>query len=114
MRVSLGTIDVEDDVRKAIRKLNGGKGDATRNEIKDYLLGLIDDHGKLLVSGGVEARSAAPDQVQTEWSHPDAGAPTLPEPTAAGDSTPSAPVGGTTPSAEGSTPTSGTGATPGF
>lgn len=42
MRVALGTIDVDDDARKAIRKLNGGKGDATRGEVKDYLLSKID------------------------------------------------------------------------
>lgn len=43
MRVALGTIEVSDEARKAIRKLNGGKGDATRGEVKDYLLSHIDD-----------------------------------------------------------------------
>ena len=43
MRVALGTIEVSDEARKAIRKLNGGKGDGTRGEVKDYLLSQIDE-----------------------------------------------------------------------
>lgn len=42
MKVALGTIEVSDEARKAIRKLNGGKGDATRTEVKEYLLNAID------------------------------------------------------------------------
>lgn len=46
MRVALGTVEVSDEARKAIRQLNGvngGKGDATRGEVKEYLLSKIND-----------------------------------------------------------------------
>ena len=43
MKVALGTIEVSDEARKAIRRLNGGKGDATRGEVKEYLLSQIDE-----------------------------------------------------------------------
>ena len=103
MRAALGTIEIEDDVRKAIRQQLGGKGHATRGEVKDYALSVLERHFKLLVAGEVDseptaATSTNEDQPQTEWT---AGESQLPEPTAAGDSTPTA---GTT---EGLPPTTG-------
>lgn len=112
MRAALGTIDVEDDVRKAIRQQLGGKGHATRGEVKDYYLGLIERHNKLLVAGEVgnegeqPAAAAAPeDRPSTEWT---GGESQLPEPTSAGDSTPStASTTATAGTAEGVPPTTG-------
>lgn len=99
MRVSLGTVEVDDDVRKAIRESIGGKGHATRGDVKDYALDVLNRHFKLLVAGDVEPEPASA-EIQTEWAHeaPGAGGGELPEPTSAGDSTPPA----------------GTGTTPGF
>lgn len=43
MKVALGTIEIEDEHRKAIRKALGGKGQATRGEVKDFLLQALND-----------------------------------------------------------------------
>lgn len=57
MRVALGTIEISDETRKAIRKLSGGKGDATRQEVKDYLLDKLENE---VVPGiGVEPAESA-------------------------------------------------------
>lgn len=42
MRVALGTIEIDDETRKKIRKANGQKGHATRGEVKDFLLKAIE------------------------------------------------------------------------
>lgn len=93
MRVAIGTIDVDDDVKKAIRKRNGGNGHATRDEVKEWVLGEIDTLFSELTSPTPEPKHASladtDDDVQSTWTEPDPEATTLPEPTAAGDSTPS-------------------------
>ena len=43
MRVALGTIDISDETRRAIRADSGDKGLATRNEVKEFLLDKITD-----------------------------------------------------------------------
>lgn len=43
MRVALGTYELDDEARKAIRKVLGGKGHATRGEAKDFLLAALND-----------------------------------------------------------------------
>lgn len=58
MRVALGTIEVDDETRKKIRKLAGGKGDATRSEVKEYLINaLMED---VIPYVGEEAEEDAP------------------------------------------------------
>jgi hypothetical protein len=59
MRVSLGTIEVPDEVRKAIRKTNGGKGDATRGEVKDWALEQLQNSFDSAVTGEVPAPAPA-------------------------------------------------------
>lgn len=79
MRVALGTIEIDDAARKAIRKANGDKGAATRGEVKDYLLAKIESD--IIPNIGAEPAQAEAPAEQNESA--------LPEPTAAGDSTPS-------------------------
>lgn len=43
MRVALGTIEIADEHRKKIRKALGGKGHATRGEVKDFLVQALND-----------------------------------------------------------------------
>lgn len=43
MKVALGTFDVDDEHRKKIRKALGGRGHATRGEVKDFLLQALND-----------------------------------------------------------------------
>lgn len=105
MRVAIGTIDVSDDVKKAIRAKNGGKGHANRDEVKSWVLGKVDELFNDLTNPSAPEEAAAPaeaeetpEQIQSSWREQPASEGSLPEPYAAGDSTPSAapPVGGST------------------
>lgn len=93
MRVALGTVDVSDAVKKAIRKRNGGNGHATRDEVKSWTLAEVDRLYDELLAPPAEPKHASladtDDDVQSTWTEPDPEAETLPEPYAAGDSTPS-------------------------
>lgn len=42
MRVSIGTVEVSDDVRRAINAHFGRKGLATREEVRSYALRMFD------------------------------------------------------------------------
>jgi len=42
MRFSVGTIEIDDDVRKAIKRESGQKGVAKREEAKQWVLDLVD------------------------------------------------------------------------
>jgi hypothetical protein len=48
---------VTDDTRKAIRKELGGKGHATRGEVKDFLIAALNDD--VLPNVGIEATAPA-------------------------------------------------------
>lgn len=93
MKVALGTVEVPDAVKKAIRKLNGGNGHATREEVRTWTQAQIGKMYDDLVAPPTEAKHASladtDDDVQSTWTEPDPEATTLPEPYAAGDSTPS-------------------------
>jgi hypothetical protein len=84
VKVSLGTIEINDAQRKAIRKDLGKGGHATRDDVKEYLGSVIKATLKNAGSGAVVTMK-------------DGGGDSLPEPTAAGDSTSTSP-GGTSPS----------------
>jgi len=74
MKVALGTIEVSDEARKAIRKLKGGKGDATRQEVKEYLLNEIETNVLPNVGAGTQAAGAEEPQDQTEEERLEAAA----------------------------------------
>lgn len=59
MKVALGTLEVDDDARKAIRKELGGKGHATRGEVKDFLLAALSDDVLPNVGAGSDEGAAA-------------------------------------------------------
>lgn len=118
MKVALGTIEIDDEARKKIRALKGEKGHATRNEVKEYLLGELDSTViPNIGSDGAEAAAAAEtpvgpegdEQVSESPNHVGAASVSpmetagggLPEPTEAGDA-----AGGTT-TTGGDTPTTG-------
>jgi hypothetical protein len=58
VKVALGTFEVDDDTRKAVRKELGGKGHATRGEVKDFLLAALNDD--VIPNIGVEQPAAEP------------------------------------------------------
>lgn len=80
MKVALGTFEVDDETRKKIRKELGGKGHATRGEVKDFFLKALEDD--VVPNIGVEEEEpATPEQPQAEAPVSAPGeAGTLPEP----------------------------------
>jgi hypothetical protein len=89
MKVSLGTLEITDEQRKAIRKDLGHRGgQATRDDVKKYLGAVIDNALKSAGGGQVTTMTGA---TSSEGS--------LPEPTAGGSTTAtSTSTGGTAPS----------------
>lgn len=79
MKVALGTFEIDDDTRKAIRKELGGKGHATRGEVKDFLLAALNDDVLPNIGQEQEPEPEQQPQAATPISSPgEAG--TLPEP----------------------------------
>lgn len=108
MKVALGTLEIDDDARKAIRKELGGKGHATRGEVKDFLLAALSDD--VIPNIGVEQNQQPHNPEAVTGGPPEADA--LPEPgsspTSANTVTSSAPAP-STPDTSGTTGTSGMG-----
>lgn len=119
VRVALGTIEVSDEARKAIRKINGGKGDATRGEVKDYILSHIDDDvlpaAIQRVNDGGDADDALEEVREEQAANHVEGAPhgNAPDPVSA-EQLPEVPGAGTTGDYTGTTTTTtgGDGTTP--
>lgn len=95
MKVSLGTIEIDDAQRKAIRKDLGKGGHATRDDVKTYLGAVIE----------AALKNAGAGNVATMQGAPDAGG--LPEPTAGGSATATSTGTTTGTTAGGTTPSTG-------
>lgn len=90
MKVSLGTIEVDDTTRKAIRKDLGKSGHASRDDVKSYLHSVIEASLKNAGSGDVQRMTGAPDEPELPepGSSDVGGTTTTPTTTAAGGTAP--------------------------
>lgn len=61
MRVSIGTIEIDDDSRKIINKDLGQKGHAKRQDVKRWVENLIDEKLVQLRDGGSSANGTPAD-----------------------------------------------------